>query len=81
MYYTCDSCQLHLPWRNVIMKNKDKTISLRLTNEEYSIVESKGGCFSACMVGLEPISMQQGVFCKGRFYPLHKIHMTAAHLW
>ena len=23
----------------------------------------------------------QGVFCKGRFYPLHKIHMTAAHLW
>ena len=23
----------------------------------------------------------QGVFCKGRFYPLRKIHMTAAHLW
>ena len=39
MYYTCDSCQLRLPWRNVIMKNKDKTISLRLTNEEYSILE------------------------------------------
>lgn len=40
MYYTCDSCQLHLPWRKVIMKSKDKTISLRLTNEEHSIVES-----------------------------------------
>ena len=24
---------------------------------------------------------KQGVFCKGRFYPLRKIHMTAAHLW
>lgn len=31
--------------------------------------------------GFEPIQMPQGVFCKGRFYPLRKIHMTAAHLW
>ncbi len=39
MYYICDSCQLLLPWR-YIMKHKDKTISLRLSNEEYSILES-----------------------------------------
>lgn len=26
-------------------------------------------------------AVNQGVFCKGRFYPLRKIHMTAAHLW
>lgn len=36
MYYISDSCQLHLPWR-FIMKNKDKTISLRLNEEIYNI--------------------------------------------
>lgn len=40
------------------------------------------GCFFVGKgIGLEPILMGQGVFCKGRFYPLRKIHMTAAHLW
>lgn len=34
------SCQLHLPRRYIGMKNKDKTISLRLSNKEYTILES-----------------------------------------
>lgn len=38
MYYITDSCQEQLPQRRVSMNKKNNTISLRLTEEEYNIV-------------------------------------------
>lgn len=37
------------------MKSKDKTISLRLTNEEYSILESNSASFNSLCLCVHPL--------------------------
>ena len=53
--------------------------------QPYHLTVCRGEAAKAAAKACSGLGMNkfasQGVFCKGRFYPLHKIHMTAAYLW
>ena len=60
------------------MKNKDKTISLRLTNEEYSILESKvgNGCNTVSLVRTETLSISHSGSVQWRYCVLHNFRQS-----